>query len=257
MWAIGAVMLLVDERNPRAVALHEALAPHLDVSRLPADLRLVFGGDGYMLSSIHSGEPGWTYLGLNAGYLGFLLNDVSADPAGAARKIMDGEWTEWRFPRLRMRSVAPDGTERTAVAVNDIYVERQSGQTARLRVSIDGVLVVQEMVCDGLLTATALGSTAYSFSAGGVPCHPMVKGIQVTPICPHAPRLSPIMLPHTSIVEVEVLRHERRPVRAVADGVEQGPVVSMTVETDPIEARFAFLAGHHFTQTMMRKVLKS
>ena len=249
-------MLLVDERNPRAVALHDAIRPHLDVHRLPPELRLVFGGDGWMLSCIHTGAPDATYRGLNAGYLGFLLNDA-ADPARAAQRIMDGDWQAWSFPRLRMTATAPDGTERVAHAVNDIYVERMSGQTARLCVQIDGVVVVREMVCDGLLTATALGSTAYSFSAGGVPCHPMVQGFQVTPICPHAPRLSPFMLPLTSTVTITVLRHERRPVRAVADGVEHGEVVQLAVRRDPADVRFAFFSGHHFTETMMRKVLKS
>ncbi len=249
-------MLLVDTRNPSARAMHEAIAPHLDLAALPDDLHVIVGGDGWMLSCIHKHGPDPTYLGLNGGHLGFLHNDVK-DPAAVCGKIMDGAWRAWSFPRLAMTAWGPDGSEVSGTAVNDIYVERMTGQTARIRLRIGGVMVVEQMVCDGLITATALGSTAYSFSAGGVPCHPLVPGIHVTPICPHAPRLSPFVLPLDEVVDVEILRHEHRPVRAVSDGIDHGPVVRMTVGTAPEPAKIAFLEGRHFTETMIRKVLKS
>jgi NAD+ kinase len=249
-------MLLVDERNPTARDLFDAMKGHLDVTALPPELHLVFGGDGWMLNSIRTHGAGPVYLGINAGHLGFLLNDV-ADPVAVAKAIMAGAWKDWAFPLLHVQMTRPDGTVFTTRAVNDAHAERLSGQTARLRVRVDGFTVVEEMVCDGLLTATALGSTAYNFSAGGVPCHPMVRGIHVTPICPHAPRMSPLLLPQDSIVEIEVLRHERRPVRAASDGIDQGEVVKMTITSAPAEIRLAFLDGHDFTDTMLRKVLMS
>lgn len=249
-------MLLVDERNPRARALYEAIRPHLDESALPDNLYLVFGGDGHLLAQMHQHGAGPIYFGLNAGYLGFLLNDVN-DPRAMAAAIMEGRWKAWNFPRLEMLATCADGSEILDRAVNDIYVERMTGQTARLQVTIDGVLAVEKMVCDGLATATSLGSTAYSFSAGGVPCHPMVRGFHVTPICPHAPRLSPFMLPETSSVELEILQAERRPVRAVCDGVDHGEVVRLQVRQANDNIHLAYVEGHHFTRTMMRKVLKS
>ena len=86
-----------------------------------------------------------------------------------------------------------------------MYVERQVGQTCHLRVTVDDVEVVGRMVCDGIVAATALGSTAYSFSAGGPAAHRCVRAIQLTAICPHTPRLAPLMLPPASRVRVEVL----------------------------------------------------
>jgi NAD+ kinase len=249
-------MLLVHERNPRAVELFEAVREHLDVDALPDNLHLVFGGDGWMLKCVHTHGAGPVYLGLNAGHLGFLLNEVS-DPRRVAAAIMAGAWKDWTFPLLHIEMTHPDGRVSTCRAVNDAHAERLTGQTAHLRVRVDGFTVVDEMVCDGLLTATALGSTAYNFSAGGVPCHPMVRGIHITPICPHRPRMSPLMLPQDSVVEVEVLRHERRPVRCAADGISQGEVHQMTISSAPDEIRLAFLDGHHFTETMLRKVLMS
>lgn len=249
-------MLLVDERNPRARALLAAMEPHLDVSALPPELRLVFGGDGWMLSCIHKHGAGPIYLGLNAGYLGFLLNDVD-QPSKVARAIMAGAWRAWAFPLLHVQMTRPDGSTAMAQAVNDAHAERLTGQTARLRVRVDGFTVVEEMVCDGLLTSTALGSTAYNYSAGGVPCHPMVRGIHVTPICPHAPRMSPLLLPSDSTVEIEARRHERRPVRASVDGIDQGEVVKIVVTSAPAEIQLGFLDRHNFTETMLRKVLMS
>ena len=249
-------MLLVDTRNPSARAVHDRIAPHINIDALPEDLHLIIGGDGWMLSCIHRYGPGPTYLGLNGGHLGFLHNDVQ-DPAEVGAKIMAGAWKAWSFPRLAMTGQCPDGSQVTGTAVNDIYVERMTGQTARIRLRIGGVTVVEQMVCDGLITATALGSTAYSFSAGGVPCHPLVSGIHITPICPHAPRLSPFVLPLDAQIDVEILRHEHRPVRAVSDGIDHGAVLSIKVGTAPEPAKLAFLEGRHFTETMIRKVLKS
>ncbi len=249
-------MLLVDERNPQALALCAALTPHLDIAALPASMHLVIGGDGWMLNCIHQHGPTPTYLGLNAGHLGFLLNDVK-DPAVVGAALMARRWRAWRFPLLKMEATCPDGTAVTARAVNDIYVERMTGQTVRLRIEIDEVAIVERMVCDGLLTATALGSTAYTYSAGGVPCHPLIRGIQVTPICPHAPRLSPVMLPHNAVVEVQILDAARRPARAVSDGIDHGAVTGLVVKTAGQEVSVGFLEGHHFTRTMIRKVLSS
>jgi len=247
-------MLLLDERNPRAVSLYNRVSPFIDFDALPKDLNLVIGGDGWMLSCIRQRGPKQTYLGLNAGMLGFLLNDVN-DPSRVGEMINKKEWTSHSFLRLAMRAWSPDGNDTLDSAVNDMYVERMTGQTAHLKVEVDGVVVVEKMVCDGLLVATALGSTAYSFSAGGVPCHPLIRSIHLTPICPHAPRLSPLVLPGESVVNITVIRPEYRPVRAVSDGVDYGMVHRMQVSASEQDLRLAFLDGHHFTETMVRKVL--
>ena len=115
--------------------------------------------------------------------------------------------------------------------------------------------MVERLVCDGLLTATSLGSTAYSYSAGGVPTHPMVRAVQVTPVCPHSPRLSPFILPENALIEVEAIETHRRPVRAVADGLDIGPMVHMRIQVQD-EIRLAFFEDHHYTRTLISKVLK-
>jgi NAD+ kinase len=248
-------MLRVDPYNSKAQALAKRLEKELDKSLLPEDLCLSIGGDGWMLSCIREMGPRMTYLGLNTGHLGFLLNDVE-DLGVVVQQLHQGRWTATPFPRLGMEAVTTDGKVQYARAVNDLYAERSTGQTAHLRVQIDGEIVVDRLVCDGLLTSTALGSTAYSYSAGGVPTHPMVRAVQITPVCPHAPRLSPFLLPENVLIEIDVLETHRRPVRAVADGLDIGPMIQMRIQVED-EIKLAFLEGHHYTRTLISKVLKS
>jgi NAD+ kinase len=248
-------MLRVDEHNPKAVALAERLRQRLRPSTLPEDLCVAIGGDGWMLTCIRELGPRYVFLGLNAGHLGFLLNDI-ADLDQVVDQLRHSAWTAANFPRLGMHTQSPSGESLEAMAVNDLYAERSTGQTAHLRLRINGETVVERLICDGLLIATALGSTAYSYSAGGVPTHPLVRSIQITPVCPHSPRLSPFILPEGARIEVDALQTDRRPVRVVADGRDIGPMASMQIQVGD-EIRLAFLDGHQFTRTLISKVLRS
>ncbi len=249
-------MLRVDPRNRQAEKLAHMLGERMDLSALPQDLCVVVGGDGWMLETIRNTGSTATFLGLNAGRTGFLLNDVD-DLDRVARALMEAKWRVWEFPRLRMSCwpQADDATMRDDAAVNDIYLERMSGQTAHLRLEIDGVEVVKRLVCDGLVTSTALGSTAYHFSSSGHACHPAVRAIHLTPICPHSPRLAPLTLPPDSVIRVQVMHPDKRPVRAVSDGVDHGPVRTLEVRQDAEGIRLAFLEGHDFTGALVRKIL--
>ena len=249
-------VICVDPRNPRAHALCKALGALVDLASLPGDLAVVFGGDGWMLQTIRTHGPDRTYFGINAGHLGFLLNDP-ADLNALAAALGSERYRSYAFPQLVFEAWDADGESFGAEAVNDIYLERSTGQTAHLTVTVDGQPAVETLVCDGLIVSTALGSTAYSYSAGGVPCHPRVQAMHVTPIAPHAPRLSAMVLPLDSVVEVEAHTVGKRPVRVVSDGVEQGAVQRLRVQRAPHDVRLAFVKDHAFTATLIEKVLKA
>jgi NAD+ kinase len=245
-------VIVHDAKNPRAVQFREELEKRLPDG--PADgVVVVMGGDGFLLQTAATHGFDRTYLGLNAGHLGFLLNDVE-DWDKVADALRRGAWTRWTFPTLETRMTLADGEVLVDRAINDVYLERMTGQTARLALSIDGHVVVDRLVADGIIFSTALGSTAYQFSAGGAPCHPSLHVIAVTPICPHLPRLSPIVLPATARSTVDVQMPQRRPVRCVADGREVGNVRRVEVATGG-EATLAFLEGHDFTSRLIRKLL--
>jgi NAD+ kinase len=249
-------MIRVDPENPRAVQLAERLRGYLELDRLDDKLCLVVGGDGFMLESIRAQGPGFTFLGLNAGTLGFLLNDID-EVAKVGRAIHDGRYEVYDFPRLEVTIENGAAAPPPDFAVNDVYVERMTGKTANLRLTVNGVRVVDRMVTDGVVVATALGSTGYSFSAGGPACHPLVPAIHVTPICVHTPRLPSLTLPQAAVVEIETLEQDIRPVRAVCDGADLGPVMEIQTRTASEGVRIAFLEGHQFTRTLVRKLIRA
>jgi NAD+ kinase len=251
---IHLVMLKFDPHSSKARELVESLMRHFEPSNLPDDICVVVGGDGYLLSVIAELGDEYTYLGLNSGSLGFMLNDVGNLEESAAL-LKEGKWSAHRVPRLSMTATTPQGESLSGLALNDVYLERMTGQTTHLRVRINGVRVVDRMVCDGLILSTALGSTAYSFSAGGTACHPELRLMQLTAICPHAPRLPPITLPLNAQVDIEVLDCEKRPARVVTDGADHPGVNRVLVANSGADVSLAFLENHDPTATLIRKVI--
>ena len=202
-------MIIADDRNPRAVHLRAALIALLPQGWVPPDgLSVVLGGDGFLLRTIAAHGFDRTWLGLNAGNLGFLLNEA-ADPREVARKLADARWKTFGFPLIEARIVLATGEERVERAINDVYLERMSGQASRLRLVLNGQEVVEQLVADGVIFATALGSTGYAYSAGGEPLHPRLRVLQVAPICAHRPRVPAVVLPEDATAEVEILQHSR------------------------------------------------
>ena len=249
-------MLRLDDQNSVACALRDRLVERIDIDALPEDLCLVIGGDGFMLETIRSVGAGHVFLGINAGRVGFLLNDAE-DFEATVEAIEGQQWQVHTFPRLAMRAThAADQSTSQAMAVNDVYLERMSGQTAHLKIVINDVPVVNRLVCDGIIASTALGSTAYHFSASGHACHPGVRAIHLTPICPHSPRLAPITLPADASITIDVITPEKRPVRAVSDGVGHPHVSRIEVQRADVDVRLAFLDGHNFTTTLVEKILQ-
>lgn len=246
--------LVVDPRNPRSAEAAEALLAAME-GEPESPPTVVLGGDGFLLRTVASAGFEGTFLGLNTGHLGFLHNDVD-DWVDAAAKLVRGDWFTHDFPLLHARIDLRDDGELDELAMNDVYLERATGQAARLAITVDDTLVVENLVADGVIVATALGSTAYSFSAGGGPSHPLNRLLKVTPICPHLPRLSPFDLRESATVRVEVVLEDRRPVRAVVDGRETEPVRSVTVGTADRTVQLAYFEGHDFTQHLLTKIVR-
>jgi len=249
-------MILLDTHNPRAKSLHDDFSREQRKFLEELDFNIVIGGDGWMLDCIRTHGPERVFLGINAGTLGFLLHDIENNKK-FIEMLKGHEWKTFHFPLLKIDGISHTDTHFSALALNDVYVDRESGRAANLRVTIDGEEVVERLVCDGLVVATSLGSTAYSSSAGGSPSHPLIRALHITPICPHTPRLRSFIVPETSVITIEGLNHERRPIQAVSDGVDHGRAKSLTIQTADKEVRIAYLNDHTFTETMIRKILRS
>ena len=217
-----ARLALVASDDARAQEAAAALAGAHDwVSPEDAEALVVLGGDGTMLHVLHRMLDLGSMLpvyGLNHGTVGFLMNR-----AKSSRKI--GE----RVARARAVAVCPlemtattnAGSEHSYFAINEVSLLRETRQTAKLEVRVNGKLRMAELACDGVLVATPAGSSAYNLSANG-PILPLgCDMLALTPISPFRPRRwRGAILPDTAEVEFRVLEPDKRPVAAVADQKE-------------------------------------
>jgi len=145
-------------------ALKELTTVYGSVPLERADVIVALGGDGFMLQTLH----GTMHLdvpvyGMNCGTIGFLMNENAVN--GLIERLTDAE--ETAINPLAMSAEAADGTITEGLAINEVSLLRAGPQAARLKVSIDGKVRLDELVCDGALLSTPAGSTAYNYSAHG------------------------------------------------------------------------------------------
>ena len=195
-----------------------------------ADVIVALGGDGFLLETMHAIKGrNIPVFGMNCGSVGFLMNAFSEDDLP---RRLNHSLAAVLHP-LRMRAVTMTGDLEEAVALNEVSLLRQLRQAAKIRVSVDGRVRVEELICDGVLVATPAGSTAYNLSAHG-PIVPLSANLlPLTPISAFRPRRwRGALLPSTAHVLFEVLEPEKRPVAAVADAFEVRDVISVAVVED-------------------------
>ncbi|HYP72325.1 MAG TPA: NAD kinase [Variovorax sp.] len=170
------------------------------------DLGLVVGGDGTMLGIGRQLAPyGVPLIGINRGRLGF-ITDIPLDHYQSTLvPMLSGEYEEERRS-LMLGQVLRDGEKVfEALAMNDVVVNRgATSGMVELRVSVGRHFVANQRA-DGLIIATATGSTAYALSAGGPLLHPAVSGWVLVPIAPHTLSNRPIVLPDGEEVSIELV----------------------------------------------------
>src|SRR5690242_21824717 len=150
-----------------------------------ADTIVALGGDGFLLQTLRETmNSGKRVYGMNRGTVGFLMNEYAeADlPARIAAAVPE------TIRPIEMQAETAGGEVVTALAINEVALWRQSYQTAKIRITIDGKLRLDELNCDGVMVATPAGSTAYNLSAHG-PILPLdAPLLALTPVSPFRPR---------------------------------------------------------------------
>ena len=196
-----------------------------DLDRIEAII--ILGGDGFMLESLHKYmDLNIPFYGMNRGTMGFLLNEFRPDHL---TERIDRAHSATLFP-LQMFARTCDGKTHKALAFNEVSLLRETRQAAKIRVVVNHVIRIDEMICDGVLVSTPAGSTAYNFSANG-PVIPIGSNVlALTPISAFRPRRwRGALIPHKSTVHFEILYPHKRPVSAVADFTEFRDVASVEV----------------------------
>lgn len=243
------------DNTPKAQAAFAELSARysfIDIAgkRTKPDVIVALGGDGFMLQVLHRYmHRRIPVYGMNCGTVGFLLNSFHAD--NLVERIENARRTA--LHPLTMYARTADGKERQELAINEVSLFRESRQAAKIRVSIDHVVRVHDLIADGVLVATPAGSTAYNFSAGG-PIIPLSGDLlALTPIAPFRPRRwGGALLNHQSSITFEVLEADKRPVSAVADFTEVRDVVSVSVFEDRnISLSLLFDPEHNLEERIM------
>jgi NAD+ kinase len=215
-----------------------------------AQVVVALGGDGFMLETLHKHlHQGAPIYGMNRGSVGFLMNEYSEDDL---LERIDAAERAVIHP-LRMQAACVHGGTYDALAFNEVSLLRQTRQTAKLRISIDGKVRLAELVCDGVLVSTPAGSTAYNLSAHG-PIIPLdARVLALTPISAFRPRRwRGALLPHTAKVTFEILEADKRPVSAVADNFEARDVLRVDIAEDrEVALTMLFDAGRSLEERVL------
>lgn len=233
-------------------ALHDLRDTYGDVPQQDADVIVALGGDGFMLETLHRTQDlDASVYGMNRGTVGFLMNEYDETDLQAR---LDAAEEEVINP-LAMKALDVDGDIHDALAINEVSLLRAGPQAAKLRITVDGKLRMNELVCDGALLATPAGSTAYNYSAHG-PILPIGSDVlALTAMSAFRPRRwRGALLQKSAVVRFDVLEPEKRPVMAEADGSSVRDVVSVEIRSElGIHHRILFDPGHGLEERLIRE----
>ncbi|MCT8161548.1 NAD kinase [Pseudoruegeria sp. SHC-113] len=220
------------------------------VSASEADVIVALGGDGFMLQTLHATQAlDVPVYGMNCGTVGFLMNEYREDDLPARLS----EAAEEVINPLSMRAETRDGSVHRALAINEVSLLRAGPQAAKLRLTVDGRVRLEELVCDGAMLSTPAGSTAYNYSAHG-PILPIGSDVlALTAVAAFRPRRwRGALLRNTATVRFEVLEPDKRPVMADADSRWVENVLAVEIRSEPeIRHRILFDPGHGLEERLL------
>jgi NAD+ kinase len=246
------IAFLAADSEPARRALKRLSKRYSQTAPDKADVIVALGGDGMMLETLHRFmSRGTPIYGMNCGTIGFLMNKygesnllarlAAAQPVKLHPLVMSARTRAGKIVRAR--------------AINEVSLLREKAQTAKLRITVDGIVRMPELICDGVLLSTPAGSTAYNLSAHG-PILPLGSNVlALTPISAFRPRRwRGALLPHSAKVEIEINESAKRPVSAVADSTEVRDVREVSIHEDrTISLKLLFDPEHNLEERILRE----
>ena len=217
-----------------------------------ANLIVVLGGDGTILSSLHKNyKKKIPIYGMNKGNIGFLMNNFSEDNL---EKRLKKSISTKLYP-LKIKTISKEGIKNELLAFNEVSLIRDSHQSAKIKIDVNGVTKIEELQCDGCLISTPAGSSAYNLSLRG-PVVPIgAKILALTPISPFRPRRwKGALLPNDAKITLTSKEHKKRPLRAEADFFEMKNIHKIDVELHKeIYAEILFDKGHDLEERIINE----
>lgn len=241
------LLVVPNARNERAVNIARDIGGVRVQRAEDADVVIAIGGDGHMLDVIKRAAGIAPVIGINAGHVGYLLTDLSAD--GFIEMVANEMAFETHlFPMLDVTVTRANGSVVRAQGFNDAWVERSGTQTAWVRLDVVGrsfSRTIDRVGCDVILVANPAGSTAYAASLGWRPIPPESRALILAVGGACVPKNWPgALLSDESTVTFTALDPKKRPIRALVDGKNLGACASMTIRRSLVgSAELGFLPG--------------
>ena len=243
----------ISSENPEAKQALKKFKERYKQSEIDvSDAIIAIGGDGMLLKALRNSlEANIPVFGLNKGNVGFLMNELSYEDLEKRVSIANKVITH----PLKMKTNNIDNETVTESAVNEVSLSRQTHQAAHLKIIIDNKERLSELVCDGILVSTPIGSTAYNLSAHG-PIIPLNANIlALTPISAFRPRRwKGALLPENVKIRIEILDFKRRTVSATADNIEVRNIKKIEVFADKTKTlTLLHDPGHSLDERIMKE----
>ena len=226
---------------------------HMDrISFSDCEMLIVLGGDGTILRALDYAIPGdLPILGVNIGRLGFLCEVERDDVEEDLCRVLDGGYAVDE----RMTMCIEGFDEQRFFALNEVVIDRSTPEVRilSLEYAANGT-TVNHISGDGLIVATATGSTAYSLSAGGPILAPGLDCFVLTPICPHMLNVRPVVLSASDRITVR-LTDDRNGARAVLDSRKLVPIQGeIVIRRSKRNARFIRLHNRNYFDLLRGKL---
>jgi NAD+ kinase len=246
------IAFMASEAPAAKRALTRLVKTYGNVDMAKADVVVALGGDGHMLQTMHGlVSKGIPIYGMNRGTVGFLMNDYVE--ANLRERLAQAELTT--IHPLKMNAFDAEGKKHSGIAFNEVSLLRQRHQAAKISIQIDDKIRLDELICDGLILATPVGSTAYNLSAYG-PILPIGSPLlALTPISAFRPRRwRGAILPRSARVTLTIRDSEKRPVAAVADHMEVRHVERVEIMEDKKRSvKMLFDPGHSLAERVLNE----
>lgn len=247
------IHFISSEKQKSRRAFKLLTAKYGNVELKEADIIVTLSGDGTLLRVLHENyDKSIPIYGMNRGVLGFLTNKYF--PENLIERISKA--TRISVHPLMMKVKLNNGEYHHSIAINEVYLLRQSHQSAKIRICVNEIVRMKQLTCDGVIVASAVGSTAYNFSAHG-PIVPIGSDIlALTPISAFRPRhwRGALLNSRTSKVCLQVIDPVMRPVCAVADYFEFRDVAEVEVFEDRTKnITFLMDCGHSLAEKIMEE----